>query len=123
FGAYLLLGWAVVRGDITLGQFAVFAGSAGGVAGLTNLSQYDLYLHYGVPSVLAVLELERAVEQPNIKLTGDGSAGGLPRQSIRMQDVSFCYPGQTRPVLDRLDLDIHVGHSLAIVGDNGAGKT
>jgi ATP-binding cassette, subfamily B, bacterial len=51
------------------------------------------------------------------------SAAGLPSQEIRFEDVTFGYPGRERPVLDRLDLVIPAGRSLAVVGLNGAGKT
>jgi ABC-type multidrug transport system fused ATPase/permease subunit len=41
---------------------------------------------------------------------------------IRLSDVSFSYPGGS-PVLEHFDLTIPAGSSLAIVGQNGAGKT
>ncbi|MCK2240628.1 MULTISPECIES: ABC transporter ATP-binding protein [unclassified Crossiella] len=47
----------------------------------------------------------------------------LPRREIRFERVSFRYPGESRPVLDELDLVLPAGSSLAIVGDNGAGKS
>jgi ABC-type multidrug transport system fused ATPase/permease subunit len=46
----------------------------------------------------------------------------LPAREIRFQDLSFAYPGGAT-VLDRFDLTIPAGTSLAIVGQNGAGKT
>ena len=56
------------------------------------------------------------------------SAGDLPRprrleHGIRLEDVSFRYPGTEAPVLDAIELDVPAGTSLAIVGENGAGKT
>jgi ATP-binding cassette, subfamily B, bacterial len=42
---------------------------------------------------------------------------------IRFRDVTFTYPTGRRPVLEHLDLTIPAGTSLAIVGQNGAGKT
>ncbi len=41
---------------------------------------------------------------------------------IRLCDVTFSYPGGA-PVLEHFDLTIPAGSSLAIVGQNGAGKT
>ncbi|HWI03108.1 MAG TPA: ABC transporter ATP-binding protein, partial [Acidimicrobiales bacterium] len=41
----------------------------------------------------------------------------------RFEGVRFAYPGTTRDVFTDLDLTIHPGTSLAIVGGNGAGKT
>ncbi|HEY3529404.1 MAG TPA: ABC transporter ATP-binding protein [Nocardioides sp.] len=42
---------------------------------------------------------------------------------IRFRDVTFTYPTGSHPVLEHLDLTIPAGASLAIVGQNGAGKT
>ena len=44
-------------------------------------------------------------------------------RGIRLVDVSFRYPGQTKWVLHHVDLFIPEGQSVAIVGQNGAGKT
>ena len=50
-------------------------------------------------------------------------APGSPHAGIECRGLSFRYPGQSDEVLDRLDLTIPAGQSLAIVGANGAGKT
>ena len=42
---------------------------------------------------------------------------------IVFDEVTFTYPGGTEPALDRLSLEIRPGEMLALVGDNGAGKT
>jgi len=59
---------------------------------------------------------------PTTEGTGQTStSGGAPE--IRFRDVGFSYPTGNRPVLEHLDLTIPAGASLAIVGQNGAGKT
>jgi ATP-binding cassette, subfamily B, bacterial len=42
---------------------------------------------------------------------------------IRLEHVSFAYPGTARLVLDDVSLDLRAGSVVAIVGENGAGKT
>ncbi|WP_420457510.1 ABC transporter ATP-binding protein [Rubrivirga sp.] len=42
---------------------------------------------------------------------------------IRFEDVTFTYPGATRPSLRGLDLHLPNGKVTAIVGENGAGKS
>ncbi len=42
---------------------------------------------------------------------------------IRLEQVSFCYPGDTRKVLDGLDLTLAPGEKIGIVGESGAGKS
>src|SRR5882672_7606997 len=45
------------------------------------------------------------------------------RRGIRLDHVSFAYPGTSRLVLDDLSLWLPAGAVVAIVGENGAGKT
>jgi len=42
---------------------------------------------------------------------------------IRLEHVSFAYPGTTRHVLDDVSLDLKQGSVIAIVGENGSGKS
>src|SRR5262249_1455125 len=42
---------------------------------------------------------------------------------IRFEGVSFAYPGTDRRVLDDVSLDLKAGSVVAIVGENGAGKS
>ncbi|MFF0018047.1 ABC transporter ATP-binding protein [Streptomyces sp. NPDC005374] len=51
------------------------------------------------------------------------SPQGAPRSRIRFENVDFRYSDDSPKVLERLDLTIPAGQSLAIVGANGAGKT
>jgi ATP-binding cassette subfamily B protein len=44
-------------------------------------------------------------------------------EGIRLDHVSFAYPGTERLVLDDVSLDLPAGAVVAIVGENGAGKT
>src|SRR4051812_13891882 len=45
------------------------------------------------------------------------------RHGIRLDHVSFAYPGTSRVVLDEVSLMLPAGSVVAIVGENGAGKT
>ncbi|MGD0554107.1 MAG: ABC transporter ATP-binding protein [Streptosporangiaceae bacterium] len=42
---------------------------------------------------------------------------------ITLRNVSFGYPPDGEPVLDRIDLHLPAGSAVAVVGENGAGKT
>jgi len=45
------------------------------------------------------------------------------RRAITLDRVSFAYPGTTRLVLDEVSLSLPAGSVVAIVGENGAGKS
>jgi len=45
------------------------------------------------------------------------------REGIRLDHVSFAYPGTDRLVLEDVSLELPAGAVVAIVGENGAGKT
>ncbi|HTK29650.1 MAG TPA: ABC transporter ATP-binding protein [Vicinamibacterales bacterium] len=44
-------------------------------------------------------------------------------RGIRLDRVSFAYPGTSRLVLEDVSLDLPAGKVIAVVGENGAGKT
>ena len=43
--------------------------------------------------------------------------------TISIQGVTFTYPGATTPVLRDLNLEVPQGAFLALIGNNGSGKT
>jgi ATP-binding cassette subfamily B protein len=53
----------------------------------------------------------------------DLHAPAILRTGIRLDHVSFAYPGTSRLVLDDVSLLLPAGAVVAIVGENGAGKT
>ncbi len=57
-----------------------------------------------------------------------GASADLPAPSalgrgIRLEHVSFAYPGTSRLVLDDVSVSLRAGLVVAVVGENGAGKT
>ena len=59
---------------------------------------------------------------PELKDGGfDGDSG--QQGEIEFRDVSFTYPGASRPVLEHIDLTIHQGETIAVMGATGCGKT
>jgi len=59
------------------------------------------------------------------KSESDSGTRDLPRAkgNIEFRQVSFSYPGATRPALDRVSFSIQSGETVALVGGSGAGKS
>ena len=51
------------------------------------------------------------------------SESGRESCAVIVEDVSFAYPNADRPSLDRISVRIRKGETVAVVGENGAGKT
>src|SRR5206468_4989507 len=51
------------------------------------------------------------------------AAPDLGTATIRLERVSFRYPGRRIPALDELDLELAAGEAVALVGPSGAGKS
>lgn len=60
--------------------------------------------------------------EPELK---DGTFDGETKQhgEIEFRDVSFAYPGSGRIVLDHINLTVHKGETVAVMGATGCGKT
>jgi ABC-type bacteriocin/lantibiotic exporter with double-glycine peptidase domain len=123
--ANVLVFWSVASaaagGRISLGEAVVYVQSAVGVS-MIAFGGFSWALDGAAAPVAAVLRLERAMRPAGELKFGDLRAAGKPAREVRLRDVSFAYPGGA-PVLKHFDLTIPAGTSLAIVGQNGAGKT
>jgi ATP-binding cassette subfamily B protein len=120
------LAGAVAHGGISLGEAVVYVQSAIGVS-MIAFGGFSWALDGSSAPVAAVLRLEPAMRPAGALGSGHRPADGLPAHEISLRDVSFAYPAVngagTPPVLAHFDLTIPAGSSLAIVGQNGAGKT
>lgn len=120
--SYGLLAYAATRGDLSLAAVAVYTQALANANVYTAFDDHNAYLSFAAVSVPKMLHLDRtlaAEERPRPAPLPDGA----PRTGIRFEQVRFAYPGADREALRGLDLDIAAGRSLAIVGENGAGKT
>src|SRR6058998_2642900 len=59
----------------------------------------------------------------SLAASADLPVPGVLRHGIRLEHVSFAYPGTSRLVLDDVSVTLPAGAVVAIVGENGAGKT
>ncbi|MBD2436930.1 ABC transporter ATP-binding protein [Nostoc sp. FACHB-110] len=63
------------------------------------------------------------LEEKVTKPWGEATKGLFPQDGIRFENVSFTYPGSSKPALKNISLHLKPGEKLAIVGENGSGKT
>ncbi|MGH2758571.1 MAG: ABC transporter ATP-binding protein [Actinomycetota bacterium] len=92
-----------------------------------NLSQYmgmtagqAQFLRWTLDAAARLAWLE---DYAKARTSGEAPAPKRLERGIRVDDVSFSYPGTDRLVLQNVDLDLPAGKVVAIVGENGAGKT
>jgi ATP-binding cassette subfamily B protein len=123
FGAFVYIAWRTYQGDLSIGDLVMYFGAVqrgqsaaqGLFSALAGLYEDNLFL--------TTLEEFMAVE-PEITAPPDPEPVPDPiRQGIVFEDVSFRYPGSSRPLLAGIDLEIRPGEVIALVGANGAGKT
>ena len=60
--------------------------------------------------------------EPNIEVA-DGLTPNKGSEVLSLSHVSFRYPNTDKDTLDDISIEIHPGEKIAIVGENGAGKT
>ncbi|MBK7720982.1 MAG: ABC transporter ATP-binding protein [Austwickia sp.] len=110
----------VADGSLSLGSVQAFIQySRQFTQPLTQVASMANLLQSGVASAERVFELLDAPEQ-SPEPASDGSRASVGR--IEFEDVSFSYRRDV-PLIENLSLVAEPGHTVAIVGPTGAGKT
>jgi ATP-binding cassette, subfamily B, bacterial len=112
----------VIDGEMTLGMMM----SVQYILGQLN-GPIEEFIYFIQSYQDAKLSLERLNDIHRVKdeePEGSNSIVEMPRlKSIVLNNVSFNYPGVSKPVLEGIDLEIPEGKITAIVGSSGSGKT
>ena len=123
FGAFVYIAWRTYQGDLSIGDLVMYFGAVQRGQSAAQSLFSALAGLYEDNLFLTTLEEFMAVE-PEITAPPDPEPVPDPiRQGIVFEDVSFHYPGSSRPLLAGIDLEIRPGEVIALVGANGAGKT
>lgn len=121
--AYIFVGIKALLGIITVGKLTLYVGALK----LLNSSVEHLFGTYMEMSVMCayIKNYTSFLEIKNEKYDGT-----LPIEKrmdneyeLEFNNVSFHYPNSDEFILKNISLKLKVGHKLAIVGHNGAGKT
>lgn len=122
--AYLYLIRMVLDGGLSASEFLLYFSAVGGFAGWVQgiLSDF-VNLHTQSLSLSYVFECIRYPEpylfEEGVPVPGEKDTPG----EIRLEDVTFRYPGAEEDTLKHINLILRPGERLAVVGLNGAGKT
>lgn len=121
---YLAYAWIVletVLGKISLGDMTMY---------LTVFRQGQSTFSNALTSIGGMYEdnlylsnLYDFLEEEVPKSWGKATIGLNPQDGIRFENVSFTYPGSSKPALTNISLHLKPREKLAIVGENGSGKT
>lgn len=112
----------MVQGKIEIGAFLLYVGTVAG---------FEAWMTGVFERVQSLLQ-NNAVMNQYIEFMQSGivetEGKKLPRHAgeaheIRLENVCFRYDGTEEDVLHNVNLTVHTGEKLALVGVNGAGKT
>ena len=116
---YVLGGWLICAGSLTIGAvFAFVSYSAyvtGPVSALINLKMYFARIFPSARRLFRFLDMETELDAGTSPLKG-----WLPKLEFR--NVEFWYE-EERPILQGVTFSVEPGEKVAIIGQNGSGKS
>ena len=117
--AFLLL-WIYIQGDLSIGQ--LIAMTIATFSSLwSSLENYGSIFKWIGHHVKAYEYYDKYFELSEDEY---GQIDTIPKDvSIEFENVCFAYPGTNKQVLSNLSFNIKSGEKVAIVGQNGEGKT
>ena len=109
-----------IKGAISVGQFSMY---------LTSISTFSSTLKSIAQSIIQMQQYTQYYEDykqyMGIKAISEEAVQQVPERfhTIEFRNVSFQYRGQTTYALRNVNLKIHAGDKILLVGENGAGKS
>jgi ATP-binding cassette, subfamily B, bacterial len=123
YGGYIYIIYQTLAGRLSVGTLQFLAGAIASASmnlqsifsTFSGIADQSLFLS----DLLSFLEL-----RPTVRSKENGLSCPRPiRKGIEFQNVSFAYPGTSRLVLKDFNLRLSHGERLALIGENGEGKT
>ncbi|MDE5717461.1 MAG: ABC transporter ATP-binding protein/permease [Lachnospiraceae bacterium] len=125
-GAYAYLLYQTQAGSVSAGEFVLYFGAVTGFSGFVNSMMSSLAILRGAANGTDYIRAYLELPEENRK-SGNRHIDALTLPpEITFQHVSFAYKNTEegdKTVFRDLNLTIHAGEKLALVGVNGAGKT
>lgn len=123
YGAYVVILYRTLHGSLTVGDLTFLAGSfarsrsliEGVLSSFSSISEEAMYLD----DLFAFFRME-----PGIRSKPGALQAPRPIQrGLEFRHVSFRYPDAERYALHDVSFTLHPGQRIALIGENGAGKT
>ena len=123
YGGYAFLAFEALAGRISVGTFTFLAGAVAG-ANVQLQASFTLFSSVSEQTLFLTDVVDLLAVKPSIASKPDAIPVKRPIQKgIEFRNVSFRYPGSERYVLKDLNLSIKPHERIALVGENGQGKT
>lgn len=121
YGAYGFIAWSAARGTISLGEMTMYllvfkqgqSAFSAVLASVGGMYEDNLYVE----------NLYAFLDEPVETSGGTATQGPDPSDGLRVENVSFRYPGAETLALKDISFHLKPGRKLALVGHNGSGKT
>ena len=123
YGSYVFVIWRAVEGQIDMTMLLFLTTSI--IQAQSNLQQVFSSASGIADQALFLTDLIAFFEmQPTVLSNPDGKLMPRPiRRGFEFRNVSFAYPGTTRRVLTNFNFTLSPGERVALIGENGQGKT
>jgi len=123
YGSYAFVIYKTVTGKLDIGTFTFMTGAIA-------LASTNIQAVFSTFSTIAdqAMFITDLLEFFGLKPRVFSKPGALPaprpiRKGFEFQNVSFSYPGQVRQVLSNVSFKLEPTQRIALVGENGQGKT
>jgi ATP-binding cassette, subfamily B, bacterial len=123
YGAYAWVIYKTIAGTFSVGTLTFLAGAIAGAS--SNIQMIFSTLSSIADQALFLTDLiDFFAMRPTVTSKPEAIAAPRPiRHGFEFRDVSFVYPGTSRVVLKGLNFRLQPGERMALIGENGQGKT
>ena len=123
YSAYVFIVWRTITGALSIGELTFLSGAI--MQASFNIQQIFSALASVADQALFLTDLLAFLEmRPTIYSKPNALPAPRPMQrGFEFRNVSFRYPGNPRMVLEGLNFKLTPGERVALVGENGQGKT
>jgi ATP-binding cassette, subfamily B, bacterial len=123
YGAYAFVVYRTATGRLDVGAMTFLAGAI--AAASTNIQMiFSMFSSVADQSLFLTDLFEFFKVRPKVQSKPQALPAPRPiKRGFEFVDVSFSYPGRSRVVLDKLNFRLELGERVALIGENGQGKT